>query len=627
MQFNGKEMEEMQCSKVSTAVSTIGSLTAAEVPLEEMLDSLAKAIRSTADVRRASIFLREEESPGLFYGRAIDTIGDPCMSKSVTRLICGVPADGFTLEMVGSGRPVLVSNARTDPRPVRSAVLNLDLHEVLGAPMTIRGETLGLIFLDDPGERHGFDEEDEELAHALAQISAMAISQANGIATLRASAARVSRQNQLLRRRSKLQERLTELALEGSSIQDVAEAVVAVVGEPCLIYDPDRRRLAASSPEGRREPVRSVLDPGKGQDVAEAKGALATVAEQGVSIVGPFPRLGLHRRCAIAPITVRDATLGHLVITEQSRRLSAVDIGVARQAASIAAFELTAVHRGEGFGSGARDALLRDLFSGSGSEDSLIERARTHGLRIDRRHAVCLLRGRGHIERGFGCAEVEAALAGVGLSSPCVATALEDGSVALLVTLDSDLLAMEASSQLKRLLELALALLSPNGEILAAISSSALLPNEVGSAFEEAENVMSCLATLEVPGGGSVLTADDLGVGRLILASSDRGEAARFARQNLGPLLEDGQGRGDLMTTLSAFVDCGRSVKRTAAALRLHENTIRYRLARVTEVTGLDLMTNPDHQLSCQLSVLIMRLQGDLSTPVTTPEVIVAELA
>jgi DNA-binding PucR family transcriptional regulator len=41
-----------------------------------------------------------------------------------------------------------------------------------------------------------------------------------------------------------------------------------------------------------------------------------------------------------------------------------------------------------------------------------------------------------------------------------------------------------------------------------------------------------------------------------------------------------------LTQTLTAFVECGGSLEATARALFVHPNTVRYRLRRVTDVTG-----------------------------------------
>jgi len=44
-----------------------------------------------------------------------------------------------------------------------------------------------------------------------------------------------------------------------------------------------------------------------------------------------------------------------------------------------------------------------------------------------------------------------------------------------------------------------------------------------------------------------------------------------------------------LQATLEAFLDCSGSWSRAADALHLHVNTVRYRIARVEELTGRDL--------------------------------------
>jgi sugar diacid utilization regulator len=55
-----------------------------------------------------------------------------------------------------------------------------------------------------------------------------------------------------------------------------------------------------------------------------------------------------------------------------------------------------------------------------------------------------------------------------------------------------------------------------------------------------------------------------------------------------------------LVSSVSAWLENDRNVPAAAAALAVHPNTLRYRLARVHELTGLDL-TDPDALLLTQL--------------------------
>ena len=105
---------------------------------------------------------------------------------------------------------------------------------------------------------------------------------------------------------------------------------------------------------------------------------------------------------------------------------------------------------------------------------------------------------------------------------------------------------------------------------------------------------MHCLTNLAATTDIATLAADDLGAGRLFLAAADRGEADRFARDTLGPLLDTEDPKvADLLSTLQVFFEAARSVRQTAVRLAVHENTIRYRLSRVAELTGLDVAGTP----------------------------------
>ena len=93
----------------------------------------------------------------------------------------------------------------------------------------------------------------------------------------------------------------------------------------------------------------------------------------------------------------------------------------------------------------------------------------------------------------------------------------------------------------------------------------------------------------------------------------DGGDAARFTRNALGSLL-DGDSRlaAQLLYTVRVFFDSGRSVRTSAKRLGLHENTIRYRLSRVLDLTGLDVTSDTDAQLTVQVALSILHIQGRL---------------
>ena len=70
------------------------------------------------------------------------------------------------------------------------------------------------------------------------------------------------------------------------------------------------------------------------------------------------------------------------------------------------------------------------------------------------------------------------------------------------------------------------------------------------------------------------------------------------------PLVDAG---GELLTTAIGFLDNGRAVEPTARALFVHANTVRYRLRKVEEVTGMNPL-DPRQAYVLHLGITLGRL-------------------
>jgi DNA-binding PucR family transcriptional regulator len=67
---------------------------------------------------------------------------------------------------------------------------------------------------------------------------------------------------------------------------------------------------------------------------------------------------------------------------------------------------------------------------------------------------------------------------------------------------------------------------------------------------------------------------------------------------------------GELSRTLASYLEGGGALESCARALFVHPNTVRYRLRRVTEVTGLDA-TDPRASLVLRTALIVGRLTAD----------------
>ena len=75
--------------------------------------------------------------------------------------------------------------------------------------------------------------------------------------------------------------------------------------------------------------------------------------------------------------------------------------------------------------------------------------------------------------------------------------------------------------------------------------------------------------------------------------------------------------RGTLIETLSTYFEHGSSIEASARALFVHANTVRYRLRRAAEVTGLTT-NDPRHAYTYRVALTLGRLaQPDSTTPPT----------
>jgi sugar diacid utilization regulator len=109
-----------------------------------------------------------------------------------------------------------------------------------------------------------------------------------------------------------------------------------------------------------------------------------------------------------------------------------------------------------------------------------------------------------------------------------------------------------------------------------------------------------------------VLAFEATGAYRLLLPamSEDPGELQRFYAETVGPLVAyDDQYETNLVQTLETFLECDGNVANTSARLFTHRHTIRYRLERVRDLSGLDVAST-DGREKLGLGLKAMRVLG-----------------
>jgi sugar diacid utilization regulator len=143
-----------------------------------------------------------------------------------------------------------------------------------------------------------------------------------------------------------------------------------------------------------------------------------------------------------------------------------------------------------------------------------------------------------------------------------------------------------------------------------AVASSRAVLDPVDLHRAAAEAVLT--ANVAEARRAATLTFEETGSYRLLLTaiSEDPSELQRFFDETVAPLIGyDEQYETELVRTLETFLDEDANVARTAERLFTHRHTIRYRLERVRELTGLDVGST-DGRERLGLGLKAMRVLG-----------------
>ncbi|HVT00498.1 MAG TPA: GAF domain-containing protein [Solirubrobacterales bacterium] len=587
--------------EVVEAFNEISGAITEHVALDALLHIVALRICDLLDVRRCSVYLMDERT-GLFRGQVGHA--DRNIDAAIKSLTAGIEADGFTREILTTKRPVLIVNAQSDPRPVHSTMLEWNVQTMLGVPMVRDGRVVGLLFLDNEDQPHEYSAGEQQLCGTFANLAAIAISHAQLTTELRSSLKTVERQNRLLRTAAAIEDRLSNLVLKGANLHEITRAVAELTNKPTVVMDAGMRPLATAGIADDGGVLDALLS--RLRHDADLAGSVTELESRKPAVIDAAGGSKLAKRIMAAAVMVGTDAWGYLAVVEQGGWFNAQDRIVLRRAGTIIALEMSAERRAADAEMRAQETLARDLIVGTDDPASLQRRAHFHGLHLNAPHVVMLFAS-GEGRKPPNANRVFKALSATHPECNPLAVGIEDG-VAAVIELGATEGEPAGVEVAKRVAADMATALTAEGVVSVAISGICEETAQYPSAFREAQQVARCISVFCPPDSYRVLSSADIGAARLLLSGTSREDAERFALDWMSELLEPGNEH--LLTTLQMFFAASRSVRRSAELLDVHENTIRYRLGRIREVTHLDVAADADDQLTLQLGLLILRLIG-----------------
>jgi hypothetical protein len=383
----------------------------------------------------------------------------------------------------------------------------------------------------------------------------------------------------------------------------LADAVAAKVGGPVTIEDPQWRLLAYSNldypiDEARRQTILGRMPPSAWQARLDEAGVTRALrsGEGVVRFEGAAPD-ALATRLA-APVRAGDELLGSIWVAEADTPLGASAEAELLRAAESAAVHLVGHRAAEDVKRRTRGTFMREALEGrvrttSGVTPAPLSDAPLTVLLFEPGDRTAAYRW--HPDRvlsviGLYCEDVH---------RDALCAVIDERFWVLLPTPGSD-----AREQTIGLADRIIARVeqSLGVRMLAGIGSAVNGVADVPRSRRSAEQALKVLRQRSASGG--VVHIEDVRAHAVLLELLDlAAQHPALGQGRLDHVLALDRERGTAHAeTLRVYLDCWGDIPRAARRLGVHPNTMRYRVRRIVEITGLDL-DDPDERIVTELQL------------------------
>ena len=441
-------------------------------------------------------------------------------------------------------------------------------------PLRGVGGLLGHLVASCPEEPSA---EQRFLVQVIAQQTGVAVSNARLHARERATAAELAATNAALaetvarlQRSMDIHQRLTRVAVSGEGQPGIARALHELTGMPVAIEDRYGNLTAWAGP--------GQPDPYPKESFAQREHLLRRLMRASA------PTRDGERLSLLA--SPRTDVMGVLALIDPERRADHADLVALEHGATVLAMELARLRGIADAELRLRRDLVHDLLAGT-DDESALTRAEALDYDLRRPHRVVIVEGKGRARAN------DALLSAV---RRAMQRARQDG---LFETWSGNVAVITAGQadweQLRR------AVMSDlGGQVRVGVGGTAARPSELPRSLREAGLALRLQKTL-LP-GSAACEYPKLGIFRMLAAIPDLSDVDSFVREWLGSLLDyDARRKAELVHTLTQYLEHGGNYDATAAELSVHKSTLKYRLQRIRELTGLEL-NDPDVHFNLQLA-------------------------
>jgi len=414
-------------------------------------------------------------------------------------------------------------------------------------------------------------------------------------------------QQQSIARSEEIHRAITRAASEGTTLHDLARRLGELIERSISIEDATGKLLgyhtfgSHEDAAGHSTAARPHSPPSFVHEL-ERRGHLERIRASTDPVRVPaVPELDFAARVA-APIRVGGEFAGLVWIIEGDAALSDLDHRAAEHAALVAALQIAHQRELSRLESRLGYASFLSLLEAPDTTPQTLERARLLGFDPDvaYRAGIAVLDeplplGREGVLRRDGVLEdLRRHLVGHGVETPMIGASIDRVPFLVPDGLELDAIAAAVANEGVRFV----------------FGRSATGTAGVRASYREARELLG------YDGLGRVSRYEDALVPRVLLG--DARARTAFVRELFGALAGR-KGEIALREAMIAYSNQGFAFRRTATALGIHPNTLRYRLERAAALTGLQF-DNPDVRFRLQLAARLMRLSANRTDRTPEPD-------
>jgi purine catabolism regulator len=403
----------------------------------------------------------------------------------------------------------------------------------------------------------------------------------------------INRQASQLEQSQSIHRSLLGVVIRGGGWQELADEASHLLESPVVVLDVSLEVLAASA--GLPVACSDLETRLAGSEVRERFAGMGR-GEKLFRLYGE----GLPTMFAL-PIVASHKRLGYVCALTEASELSSMETLVLEHSATIAALEMAQDRVRFETEVRLKGDFVDDVISGGErAGDSLTRRGAFLGCDLSRGATVVLL-GVDEFDGLVACKGLEQAELDKGVerlfslcsrfvssSEPLSLVSLKSGRIVIFVCGKT----AQDPGALRRLV----AVVQSMGQSAGGLSVSAGVGGFIPDAAQMDRGYQEALLALKVGrklnGPGSTLHFHDVGTYRLLLDiwERDPNEVRSLYEETIGPVDRYDQANGTQLTqTLMVFFRHNESLTKTAAELYAHRHTVRYRLEKIAEISGLSV--------------------------------------